>query len=162
MREDSLTLKTLFDTLPQIGKVEWIGLRPARRAEMQIVEQVQASKEHGLDGDRYAGSSGKRQVTLIQAEHLTAIAGFLDLEKLDPALLRRNILVSGINLLALKEKQFKVGAATLEYTGKCHPCSFMETTFGAGGYNAIRGHGGITARVVESGNIELDNQVQSI
>ncbi len=68
-------------------------------------------------------------------------------------------MISGINLLALKGKQFRIGGAVLEYTGLCHPCSFMESTFGPGGYNAVRGHGGITARVIERGTIALTNEV---
>ena len=79
--------------------------------------------------------------------------------EVDPALLRRNIAVAGINLLALKGQQFVIGQARLEYTGLCHPCSFMETTFGAGGYNAVRGHGGITARVLQSGLIGIGDNV---
>jgi len=126
---------------------------------METPECVETNVEVGLVGDRYAGSSGKRQVTLIQYEHLAVIASMLNLKEVDPTLLRRNIAVSGINLLALKDKQFTVGDAVLEYTGLCHPCSFMEQTFGAGGYNAVRGHGGLTARVVRSGSIRLSDKV---
>jgi MOSC domain-containing protein YiiM len=153
------SLQELFDTLPQVGCVQWLGIRPARRETMVTPNQVEAETEQGLKGDRYAGSSGKRQVTLIQWEHLPVIASNLGLETLDPALLRRNIAVSGVNLLALKGKQFQIGEAQLEYTGLCHPCSFMECTFGPGGYNAVRGHGGITARVVLSGSIALMDSV---
>ena len=156
------TLDTLFKTLPQQGRVTWIGVRPERRAEMLVVDAVEAKTESGLTGDRYAGSSGKRQVTLIQSEHLPVIASTLALENVDPALLRRNICVSGINLLALKDKQFQIGDVILEYTGLCHPCSFMEETFGDGGYNAVRGHGGITAKVIQSGVIKMDDKVTAI
>jgi len=149
------TLDTLFKTLPQQGKVTWIGVRPERRAKMLVVDTVEAKTQNGLTGDRYAGRSGNRQVTLIQTEHLPVIASNLGLASVDPAQLRRNICVSGINLLALKDKQFQIGDVVLEYTGLCHPCSFMEETFGAGGYNAIRGHGGINARVLKSGIIRL-------
>jgi MOSC domain-containing protein YiiM len=69
--------------------------------------------------------------------------------------LRRNIVVSGINLLALKDKQFRVGGAVLAFSGLCHPCSKMERELGPGGYNAMRGHGGITARVVSAGSVSL-------
>jgi MOSC domain-containing protein YiiM len=70
-------------------------------------------------------------------------------------MLRRNIVVSGINLLALKDKQFHLGGALLEYSGACHPCSKMEAALGSGGYNAMRGHGGITARVLEVGRAAI-------
>lgn len=155
------TLAELFDTLPQIGKVEWIGVRPERRAPIKVLGSVEADTESGLVGDRYAGSSGKRQVTLIQYEHLPALASMLGLDELDPALLRRNIAISGINLLALKGKQFTIGDSLLEYTDLCHPCSFMEKTFGEGGYNAVRGHGGIMARVIRSGTIKLNDKVHA-
>lgn len=151
----SNSLQDLFDTLPQIGKVEWIGVRPERKAPMLILDAVEARSERGLIGDRYSGRNGKRHVTLIQFEHLATISSLLGLKDIAPELLRRNIAISGINLLALKDKHFQIGGATLEYTGLCHPCSAMEATFGAGGYNAVRGHGGITARIVESGVIRL-------
>jgi MOSC domain-containing protein YiiM len=68
--------------------------------------------------------------------------------------------VSGLNLLALKGKTFRVGDVMLEYTGLCHPCSKMEKALGPGAYNAMRGHGGITTRVVEGGELELGSLVQ--
>jgi len=151
----SNTLDQLLDTLPQIGTVKWIGIRPARRSPVNSVDLVNATTEAGLEGDRYAGRSGKRQVTLIQWEHLSVIAANLNIECVQPEALRRNIAISGINLLALKGKRFQVGSTMLEHTGLCHPCSFMEETFGLGGYNAVRGHGGITAKVIRPGIIRV-------
>jgi MOSC domain-containing protein YiiM len=61
------------------------------------------------------------------------------------------VVVSGMNLLSLVNQDFCLGAARLRGTGRCHPCSKMEATAGRGGFNAMRGHGGITARVLASG-----------
>ena len=149
-----------MDTLPQFGQVEWIGVRPARGKPMMALEAVLLSLDKGLEGDRFNGSpNNPRQVTLIQQEHIKAIASCLHLDSISPSILRRNIVVSGINLLALKNKRFTIGETILVYSGLCHPCSKMERLLGAGGYNAMRGHGGITARVLEAGIIRLNDVV---
>ena len=153
------TLQTLTSTFAHAGQVTWIGVRPARMLPLRVVDTVQAIESLGLEGDRYASPDGKRQVTLIQAEHLQTVADLLGLGEVDPGLVRRNIVVSGLNLLALKGKRFRVGDALLEYTGPCDPCSRMETNLGKGGYNVMRGHGGITARVLRGGLIRQGDAV---
>lgn len=153
------TLAALRATFPQAGRVEWIGIRAARRAPVQSVSAVTANADQGLRGDHYSGRSGTRHVTLIQAEHLPVIARLLDVDQVDPALLRRNLVVSGINLLALKSATLQVGGAVLDITGQCHPCSRMEDVLGVGGYNIMRGHGGMSARIIRSGNIAVGDTV---
>lgn len=155
---EKLTVKQLIQNLPQQGKVEWIGVRVEKRKPLTFVETVRVLI-NGLDGDHYAGRSGNRSVTLIQKEHIDTVASLLHRDKVDPAELRRNIVVSGINLLALKDREFTIGTAVLKMTGLCHPCSRMEETFGEGGYNAVRGHGGINARVISTGIIALQDKV---
>lgn len=158
---ESSPLQILLDTLPQTGRVEWLGLRPEREAPMIEVERAHAGPGIGLEGDRYRGRpASKRQVTLIQHEHLLPIAALAHHCLVTPAMLRRNVAVSGINLLALKGKVFRVGGALLEYTGPCEPCSKMEALLGPGGFNAMRGHGGITARVLEEGDIAIGDTVR--
>ena len=153
------TIKQLIQNLPQTGRVEWIGVRPEKRKPLTVVASTNVLA-HGLEGDHYAGRSGNRSVTLIQKEHIDAVASLLHKENVDPAELRRNIVVSGINLLALKDREFKIGTAVLKMTGLCHPCSRMEENFGAGGYNAVRGHGGINACVISTGIINLQDKVE--
>lgn len=96
---------------------------------------------------------------MIQAEHLGTIASHLGLSQVLPGDLRRNVVTQGINLVALKDKHFRIGSAVLQTTGECHPCSRMEEILGVGGYNAVRGLGGITARVIESGTVKLGDDV---
>lgn len=150
----------LLAQFPRQGRIDWIGVRPERRAPMVAVESSQIT-ETGLQGDRRT-KPGKRAVTLIQAEHLPAIAAMLERNEIDPGQLRRNIVVSGINLLALKDRKFLIGDAILTGTGICAPCSRMEEEFGPGGYNAVRGHGGITAQVLSPGSIKLGNHISAI
>ncbi|MDT8281423.1 MAG: MOSC domain-containing protein [Gammaproteobacteria bacterium] len=158
---ETVTLNQLIKNLPQQGKVEWLGIRPEKRKPLKIVDSV-IVLDAGLKGDHYNGSSGKRSITLIQAEHISALASFLHRKEILPGELRRNIVVSGINLLALKNCEFKIGSAVLKMTGLCHPCSRMEEVLGSGGYNAMRGHGGINASVISSGTISLGDTVKAI
>ena len=160
MLNPSSPLAALMNAPVRPGLVEWIGLRPARRGDMQVVDVAILDAHSGIVGDRYAGRSGNRQVTLIQSENLAAIAAHLGLDCVLPGQLRRNVVVSGLNLLALKDRPFRLGTALLQMTGDCHPCSRMEEIFGPGGYNAVRGHGGITARVLEAGEVRVGGAIR--
>jgi MOSC domain-containing protein YiiM len=143
------------------GRLEWIGVRPVRRGAVEPIESVNLSAGRGVNGDRYDTSrDGPRQVTLIAFEDLVSIAAFLGLPGIAPELLRRNFVTRGINLLALKDRRFRVGAALLEGSGECAPCSRMEETLGPGGYNAVRGHGGITARVIEGAPVRVGDPIE--
>lgn len=155
------SLRALMACLPRTGRVEWIGLRPARDTPMIEVDEALAN-DTGLSGDRYASGSGKRAVTLIQAEHLPVIAALSGRESLAPAVLRRNLVVAGIPLIALKDRRFRIGEVELEGTGPCDPCSRMESALGQGGYNAMRGHGGITARVLRAGTLHIGDPVEAL
>ena len=152
-------LGRLLATLPQRGRVDWIGLRPARDVEMREVDAIEAITGRGLLGDRYGSASGKRGITLLQAEHLPAIAALSGHDAVAASLLRRNVVVSGIPLIALKDREFQIGDLILQGTGPCDPCSRMETALGAGGYNAMRGHGGICARIVRGGVLRIGDVV---
>ncbi len=153
-------IKALMRSIPQVGKVEWVSVRPKAKGEVKPLEEVEAQEGKGLVGDHYSGKSGNRQVTLIQAEHLAGVAYMLKTEVIDPELTRRNIVVSGINLLAFEDQQFQIGEAVLQMTGPCEPCERMEENLGEGGYNAMRGHGGITCRVVKGGKIKVGDKVR--
>ena len=161
-------MKTIRDLNrpPQIdGRVESIVVRGSPREVARTVAGTLALAGIGLADDRL-GQRGEselstRQVTLIQAEHLSVIARLARVGQVDPAGLRRNLVVSGINLLALKNAKLQVGSALLEIVGPCHPCSRMEETIGPGGYAAMRGHGGMTARVLVGGPIKLGDVVRA-
>lgn len=157
------TIAELLQSNPQIGRIAWIGASPARRADLKTLDQAFIEAGTGLAEDHHARSGrSKRQVTLIQWEHLAVVAAILGRESLAPELLRRNIAVAGINVQTLKDQRFQIGDVLLEGTGFCHPCSRMEEVLGPGGYQAMRGHGGITARVLEGGHITCGAPVRWI
>ncbi|MGI3185881.1 MOSC domain-containing protein [Nioella aestuarii] len=150
------TLASLTARFPRPGRLDWIGLRPERRDDMQSVDWVEIL-DHGLEGDH--SRPGKRAVTLIQSEHLPVIAALAGQDRVDPHTLRRNLVVSGLNLSATRGLTLAIGSARLLITGPCAPCSHMEAALGLGGYNAMRGHGGWCAKVLSPGQITLGDPV---
>ena len=179
-------LRALMRQFPRAGRLEAIFLRPARRAAVQSVASTLAWPGQGLAGDRSArvkevkevhladanaafhaltSPGSKRQVTLLQAEHLPVIAALAGLPEVAAAALRRNLVVSGLNLLAAKSlfrdqpMILQIGPVVLEISGPCEPCSRMEEVLGSGGYNAMRGHGGLTARVLVGGRFFVGDPV---
>jgi MOSC domain-containing protein YiiM len=158
----SSSLARLIDAPVRPGVVEWIGVRPARGAAMRKLAAAELVAGQGIAGDRYRNAGGARQVTLVAAESLAAIASHLGVDAVSPEALRRNVVVRGINLLALKGRRFRIGDAVLEASGECHPCSRIEASLGTGGYNAARGLGGITARVVAGGTVRLGDGVEPV
>ena len=154
------TLADLRGRFSRRGVLEWIGIRPSPGENVVTTTTAMLRANFGIDGDHRGGKPGsKRQVTLIQWEYLSTLAAFCGRNQVDPAELRRNLAVSAINLNALKDRRFRIGDAMLEGTGPCHPCSRMERALGEGGYNAMRGHGGITARILETGVINVGDPV---
>ena len=156
-------LQELIAEVPQQGRVRWIGVRPQSRSPMIELDAVEARLEAGLTGDHARpGVRNARQVTLIQWEHLVVINSLMgrpDDQPVRPQDLRRNIVVSGINLFSLKGRRFRIGQAIFETSGWCQPCARLEKNLGPGTFQAVRGHGGITARVLQSGIIRLDDRV---
>lgn len=158
------TLRDLFTPPTHIqGRVEAIVVRGNPRDPARTVQETVALAGIGLADDRL-GKRGEaelstRQVTLIQQEHLPLIAAFARVGPVDPVDLRRNLVISGINLLSLKNAKVRVGEALIEIVGPCAPCSRMEEVIGPGGYAAMRGHGGMTARILEGGAIRVGDGV---
>ena len=155
------------------GRVETIILRPKRDLPALSVDSAVALADRGLEGDRSAtgtragAETSKRQVTLFQFEHLPLVAKWSARDAVDPKELRRNLVISGINLVSTRSPfsdqalRLHIGPdVVLLITGPCDPCSKMEAVLGTGGYNALRGHGGMTARVLKGGRIQVGDAVR--
>jgi len=181
--ENNYGVRALTGEFPRVGKLEQILLRQSRRGPILSVADTEAIAGLGLLGDRKTGNmtaaplpelavhdlaqpTSKRQVTLIQAEHLPVIASLLGMQALDAAILRRNLVISGINLLAARSlfkdqaMVIRIGDVLLEVTGPCEPCSRMEEALGKGAYNAMRGHGGVNARILSGGMLHIGDAVK--
>ena len=161
MTKRSNPLDKIARDLPP-GTLTSIGLRSARRGPVTPVERAKAIATKGLEGDHRMDKTpgSARQVTLISEEFMQQIAHFTGLSTIDPVLLRRNLVVSGINLNALRHQRFQIGEAVFEATALCHPCSRMEAALGKGGVAAMIGHGGLCARILNTGYITVGDRLE--
>ncbi|MFK8049268.1 MAG: MOSC domain-containing protein [Halioglobus sp.] len=160
MKKRSNPLDRFARDLPP-GTLSWIGVRNERRGHITSVQHAQAVATLGIEGDHRMTKTpvSGRQVTLISEEFIHQIAHFTGHQEIDPALLRRNLVVRGINLNALRHQRFEIGDALFEATALCHPCSRMETALGKGGVAAMLGHGGLCARILKTGTITVGDQL---
>lgn len=160
MNSQAKLLDKLCADLP-IGRLEWIGLRSERRGEVVVVESAQAVIDLGLVGDhRMKKTPGSaRQVTLISREYIQQICQHTDHSEIDPRLLRRNLVISGMNMNLLRYQRLQIGEIILETNALCHPCSRMDEALGRGGAAAMFGYGGLCAKIIQGGRLAVGDDV---
>jgi len=143
------------------GRLEWIGLRSERRGQVNSVIEALALAGLGLAGDHRSlktpGSA--RQVTLISREYIESICRHTGQSSIDPALLRRNLVIAGMNMNLLRYQRLQIGEVILETSALCHPCSRMDEALGAGGAAAMFGYGGLCAKVIQGGRLAVGDAV---
>ena len=115
----------------------------------------------GLVGDhRMKKTPGSaRQVTLISSEYIQQICHHTGHTSIDPRLLRRNLVISGMNMNLLRYQRLQIGEVILETSALCHPCSRMDEALGAGGTAAMFGYGGLCAKVIQGGLMRMGDAV---
>ena len=147
------------------GVVEGIYVTSQGSAAMERVEEVTTVEGCGIEGDRYCEGTGfwtrygdVCQVTLIEGEDLDFIEDELGISVKDGQH-RRNIITRGVRLLDLRRKRFRVGEVLLEFDRSRPPCRHVQDLSEPGMTRALKGRGGICARVVEAGQIRAQDAI---
>jgi MOSC domain-containing protein YiiM len=124
-------------------------------------DAVELVAGQGIVGDRFYGKAGKlgAAVSFLAAEVVDEVAAELGLERnaLDPVLMRRNVVVRGVDLNALRRERFTLrqGDDVLEFAagGETAPCAWMDRALAPGARDLLRGRGGLKATPVTSGTL---------
>jgi len=126
------------------------------------VESVECVAGRGLRGDRYFDhkENYKGQVTLFAQEVFDELCRALSLPEARPAALRRNLLVSGIDLNELIGRQFDLQGVRLEGTEECKPCYWMDEALGPGAHEWLKGRGGLRCRILSDGWLRANSAAQ--
>jgi len=147
-----------------VGILEWIGVREKDK-DIKSVDEVIAIENLGLEGDKITlKKSKKRQVTLMQKEHISVILSLANENNQDTIknilyFFKRNLIVSKYNIQDLKGKYFRIGDAIFYGTGDCKPCKKIENLLGKCMFEAMQGMGGITASIVKTGKIKVKDEL---
>lgn len=120
---------------------------------MVELDRLECVEGRGLRGDRFFDfkENYKGQVTFFSREVYEDLCERLDVRDKSPAVFRRNFVVSGVDLNALIGKEFDVQGVTFTGTAECSPCHWMNTAFGEGAEEQLKGRGGLRARILSSG-----------
>jgi len=102
----------------------------------------------GIKGDRFEFS--KYPITFVSEEVIREVCKVLELSY-KPSLLRRNIVISGINLNQLIGKRFRIGSVEFEGLQHCAPCTWMNAVMKKGAYKLMSGRGGLRVKVLKAG-----------
>lgn len=140
-------------------------MAPRGGAKPERVEEARALEGRGLEGDRYSEGTGHWsrfgracEVTIVEAEDLEAMEREAGVRVMNGEH-RRNVVVRGLDLRALRRKRFRIGETVLEYQKPCSICRHVERLTEPGMTEALRGRGGICARVIEGRTIREGDPV---
>jgi MOSC domain-containing protein YiiM len=149
------------------GMVEGIYVTGEGSAAMERVEEVRTIEGCGIEGDRYCVGTGfwtrygdVCQVTLIEGEDLDYIEKELGIGVKNGEH-RRNIITRGVSLGDLRRKRFRIGETVLEYDRPRPPCRHVQDLSEPGMTRALKGRGGICARVVRAGSIRVQDAIET-
>ncbi|MFD1714403.1 MOSC domain-containing protein [Amnibacterium flavum] len=125
-------------------------------------DRIELRARLGVVGDRYFNKAAhsRAAVTLMAMESVEQLVDDLALEETpDPRATRRNILLRGANVDALRGTRFTLdsGHGPVEFQGNrpANPCAWMNVTLAPGAFKALRGRGGIRATPLTDGVLTL-------
>lgn len=149
----------------QTGRLGGIARHKRSRGPVETVPCVHVTEGEGVRGDYRGairpGRSGKRQITLMEAESWAAALAELKVEL--PWHVRRvNLLVHGVRLPRERGAIIAIGESLrIRVNCECDPCSRMDEI--APGLNAVLlpdWRGGVCGKVICDGDIAIGDEVR--
>ena len=122
-------------------------------------DEIEVVEGKGIVGDRYFARSAHSNaaVTVVAVEGLEAAAAALGSPPWDPLLARRNLVVRGADVAALRGREFTVatagGSVRLRGMRPANPCAWLDVVYVPGAFRALRGKGGLRCVPIGSGRL---------
>jgi MOSC domain-containing protein YiiM len=126
--------------------------------EMIEHETIQLLAGRGIVGDRFFDwkENYKGQITFIDLAVIDEIRIHAENPALPASAFRRNVVISGIDLLSLIGKTFEINGIRLQGTEECRPCYWMDEACNKPGTEEImKGRGGLRCKILNDGSLNI-------
>lgn len=131
--------------------------------EVGEAELVEGS---GIKGDRFFDfkENYKGQVTFFSSEVYEDLCRLFPemSEKRSPGVFRRNLIVSGVDLNELIGVEFEFQGLRFLGVCECSPCEWMDQAFSPGAEAALKGRGGLRAKILRGGVLQSGKEAELI
>ena len=130
--------------------------KPPGQNLIEEVDVLDCVENRGIQGDRFFDHKPdfKGQITFFEIEtHQRLCEEFAVFDK-GPETYRRNVITEGVDLNELIGKEFEIEGVRFLGTEEAKPCFWMEQAFCVGAEEALKGKGGLRARILSSGQLK--------
>jgi MOSC domain-containing protein YiiM len=122
------------------------------------VDRLECVAGRGIRGDRFFDykDNYQGQITFFSLEVFDALRREINLPAAQPAAMRRNTIVSGLDLNVLLGAEFDIQGVRFAGAAECSPCYWMNSALGPGAEAWLKGRGGLRARILNDGVLRCD------
>ena len=145
-----------------MGKIEAINISHISETDTVYVNQAFLEKNKGIVNDRYYNNykNSMEQVTLIDKEEIDLFnyniknnIGYKDF--------RRNIIVSGVNLIQNLNKTILINDVKLKIHEICQPCKYLQEKLKIPELvKLLVNKSGVRAEILTSGFIKVNDKIK--
>tara|TARA_R110002096_G_scaffold215310_12_gene403162 strand:- start:13611 stop:14069 length:459 start_codon:yes stop_codon:yes gene_type:complete len=120
---------------------------------MVEVDEVECIANRGIKGDRFLDHKPdyKGQITFFAKSVYDRLCDQFQVADKSPKAFRRNVIVDDVDLNTLIGEDFEIQGIRFHGTEECRPCYWMDQAFADGAHEALKGHGGLRARILSDG-----------
>ena len=117
------------------------------------MDEMECVAGRGIRGDRYFDHAENfhGQITFFMEEVYQSLSDELKTHDKPLSTFRRNVITRGIDLNELIGVEFEIQGTRFLGTEECRPCYWMNEAFGPGALEALKGRGGLRARILTDG-----------
>lgn len=127
--------------------------KPAGKEPMREVSEIECVAGSGIRGDRFFDfkEDYKGQITFFSLETWESLCEAFGIGDKGPEIFRRNVVLSGVNLDGWIGEEFEIQGVRFAGTQEAAPCYWMNQAFAEGTEEALKGRGGLRARILSDG-----------